>query len=265
MHNLEPSQRRVTIARRTAAQEMRKAERLAERGNVDEALATLDYAISLGADPYTCYLRQARLHQAQRHFGDAITAAEKAIAEQPERLSAREAIIALHLEARDYGRAIVASKALLKISPRHVPAHDALGAAYIGLGDTPAAIRVANELIRIDPNSPSHRFTKAHLAQHLDDIPTAVEEFQLVCELAPDSDLAENAMEQLQTLDAHQLHQVMTLAVEDTMFRCKLLRDCEDAVEERGYALSEIGKQMLHEAVDGLEHLPLSWRATLYH
>ena len=32
-------------------QEMRKAERLAERGNMDEAVATLDYAISLGADP----------------------------------------------------------------------------------------------------------------------------------------------------------------------------------------------------------------------
>ena len=119
-------------------------------------------------------------------------------------------------------RAIIASKDLLKISPRHVPAHDALGAAYIGLGDTASAIRVANELIRIDPNSPSHRFTKAHLAQHVDDIPTAVDEFQRVCELAPDSDLAENAMEQLQTLDAHQLHQIMTLAIEDTYFRSEL-------------------------------------------
>jgi tetratricopeptide (TPR) repeat protein len=238
---------------------------MAERGDIAEAVATLDKAIRLGADPYTCYLRQARLFQAHRKFGEAVDAAEKAIAEQPGRLSAREAIIALHLETRDYESAIVASKALLKISPRHVPAHDALGAAYIGQGDTAAAIRVANELIRIDPTSPSHRFTKAHLAQHLDDIPTAVEEFQRVVEIAPDSELAENATEQLQTLDAHQIHQVMTLAVEDSLFRCKLLRDCEDAVLERGFSLSEFGKQILHEAVDGLDQLPLSWRPTLYH
>jgi tetratricopeptide (TPR) repeat protein len=265
MHNLEPAPRRDATARRHAAQEVRRAERLAEKGDFAEAIATLEHAISLGADAYTCYLRQARLYQAHRQFCEAVSAAEKAIAVQPNRLSAREAIIALHLESRDYGRAISASKALLKISPRHVPAHDALGAAYIGLGDTAAAIRVANELIRIDPTSPSHRFTKAHLAQHLDDLPTAVEEFQRVVELAPDSDLAENAQEQLQTLDAHQLHQVMTLAVEDTLFRAKLLRDCEEAVMERGYALSEIGKQLLHEALEGLDQLPLSCRPTLYH
>jgi tetratricopeptide (TPR) repeat protein len=265
MHNLEPAHRSPAGLRRIAAQEVRRAERLAESGQVAEAIATLDYAITLGADPYTCYLRQARLFQGRRQFREAITAAEKAIAVQPNRLSAREAIIALHLESREYERAIIASKALLKISPRHVPAHDALGAAYIGLGDTAAAIRVANELIRIDPINPSHRFTKAHLAQHLDDIPTAVEEFQRVCELAPDSDLAENAQEQLQTLDSHQLHQVMTLAVEDSLFRCKLLRDCEEAVGERGYALSEMGKHLLHEAIEGLDQLPLSYRPTLYH
>src|SRR6266851_383332 len=134
MHNLEPTHRRAMGTRRNAAQEVRRAERLAERGNVAEAIASLNCAISLGADPYTCYLRQARLHQDRRQFHEAVSAAEKAIAEEPTRLSAREAIIAVHLESRDYKGAISASKALLKISPRHVPAHDALGAAYIGLG-----------------------------------------------------------------------------------------------------------------------------------
>jgi Putative Zn-dependent protease, contains TPR repeats len=265
MHNLEPLHRRMSPARRSAAQEVRRAERLAERGEVAEAIATLDHAISLGAAPYTCYLRQARLYQSHQQFCEAVSAVEKAIAEQPTRLSAREAIIALHLETREYDRAISASKAWLKISPRHGPAHDALGAAYIGLGDTAAALRVANELIRIDPTSPSHRFTKAHLAQHLDDVSTAVEEFQRVVELAPESDLAENAREQLQVLDGFQLHQIMTLAVEDSLFRCRILRDCEEAVADRGFVLSESGKMMLHEATDGLEQLSLSCRPTLYH
>src|SRR5262245_59706661 len=136
------SDRQIVGGAQRAARALRQAERLAERGQVEAAIQSDLRAMRYGADLYTCYLQRARLYQTSQRWEEAVGAAEKAIAEQPDRLSAREAVIALYLELRDYPRAVDASQALLKLAPRHLPARDALGAAYIGLGDVDAAMRV---------------------------------------------------------------------------------------------------------------------------
>jgi len=249
-----------------AIKEIRRAEQFAERGDVPQAIQSLEQALHLGADRYTCYLRLARLYQTRQQWTEAVNAAEHAIAEDPDKLTAREAIISFHLENRDYDRAISASKALLKISPRHVPARDALGAAYLGLGDVDAALRVANDLIRIDPTNPAHRFTKAHLSQHRGEVGMAVEEFQKVILLAPESDVADSAREQLENLDAYQLNQILTLACDDTIFRVKLGQDVSSATSEKGFSLSDEGREALRDMItDGLPSTDTSSRASLYH
>jgi tetratricopeptide (TPR) repeat protein len=249
-----------------AKREVRRAERLAERGQVGAAIESLQLAIQFGADRYTCYLRLARLYQTRKQWTEAVFAAEKAIAERPEHLSAREAIIALHLESRNYEQAIRASKALLKISPHHVPARDALGAAYIGLGDVQAAMRVANELIRLAPNNPTHHFTKALLCQHCKDVRLAVAEFEQVIALAPESEMADNAREHLDALDSFQLDHISLLATEDAVFRAKLVRETEMAAMERGFYLSEEGWQILQQmAMEQFAETDLPCKPTLYH
>lgn len=249
-----------------AQRALRRAERCVERGQVDEAIQSLEMALEFGADRYSCYLRLARLYQMGRRWQEAVSAAEKAIAERPDRLSAREAVIALHLESRNYARAVDASKALLKLSPRHVPARDALGTAYIGLGDVEAAMRVANDLIRIDPHDPTHHFKKALLCQHRGEMRLAIEELERVLAMAPESDIAESARDQLDTLDTFQLEQILTLAVEDIVFRAKLLRDPDQAAVERGYYLSETGRYILHDmAAQGFPEIPADCRPSLYH
>ena len=55
-------------------------ERSGFRRQVAEAIRTLDTAIQFGADPYVCYLRQARLYQTRQQLTEAVSAAEKAIA-----------------------------------------------------------------------------------------------------------------------------------------------------------------------------------------
>lgn len=251
--------------KRRAMREIRRAERYAAQGDVPQAIQSLVEAIHLGADRYTCFLRLARLYQTRQQWPEAVNAAERAIAENPGKLTAREAIITFHLENRDYPRAIDASKALLKIAPRHVPARDALGAAYLGMGDVDAAMRVANDLIRIDPSSPTHRFTKAHLCQHRGEVRMAVEEFQRVVALAPESETADAAREQLEALDAYQLNQILTLACDDSVFRAKLGQDSDSATSEKGFNLSETGKDALRDMVsDGLPSFGLSPRPSFY-
>ncbi len=253
-------------ATRTASREIRRAEKLAQKGQWIEAIQLLDQAMALGADRYTCYLRQARLYQEGRQLQEALSVAEKAIAEAPQRLSAREAIIALHLAARNYELAASASKALLKISPRHVPARDALGAAYIALGNIEGAMRVATELIRLDPSNASHRFNRAHLYQHLGEVQLAIEEFEMVVAISNDPELISNSQEQIEALDALQIRQIVALAFEDSLFRMELLRNPAYAIHSKCYYLSDNGLALLQDnVIEHLASLGLSSRPTLYH
>lgn len=233
-----------------ATRALRRAEQLVRCGQLGEAIQSLHQALAFGADRYDCYLRLARLYKTCRQWPEAVSAARKAVEVHPDRLTAREAVVALCLETRDFARAIDESKALLSRFPRHLPARDALGAAYIGIGDVVAATRVASELIRLDPSDPTHRFKKALLCQHQGENGMAVDEFQRVVAMAPDTDLARSAREQLEVLDLHQLHSILLLASDDPVFRVRLQRDPEEALDERGFRLSEWGRDRLDDLVD---------------
>ncbi len=250
--------RTSTTLPQRASRAMRRAERCAERGQVAEAIASIEQALQFGADAYTCYLRLARLYQTQGQWNEAMLAAEKAIVEHPESVLAREAVVALCMESRDYARAVDASKALLRLHPRHVPARDALGAAYMGLGDVESAIRVADDLIRIDPTEASHRFKRGLLSEHQGDIPSAVSEFERVIDMTSDVDLAESARNQLDILDAYQINDILTLAMDDWTFRGNLFLTPGATVTDRGYRLSELGLERLQDIVreDFSEHFP---------
>lgn len=258
--------RRIPTEAQRAARELRRAERFAKRGQVNEAIASLQQALQFGADRYTCYLQLARLYQAQGQWPEAVSAAEKAIAADPRQVPARETIIALYLEARNYERAIAASQELLKISPRHLPARDALGAAYIGVGDVDAAARVTNELIRLEPNNAAHHFTKALLCQHRGEVRMAVEEFCRVLDMAEGTELAACAREHLDAIDAFQINQILALAMDDPLFRLRVLQNPEQAIVERGFFLSESGQQILHTlAAQELAELTTECKTRLYH
>lgn len=258
--------RLATPSPERAARAMRRAERLAESGRVKEAILSLRLAIRYGADRYTCYLRLARLYQTRQQWREALLAATRAVEEDPGKLSAREALIALYLEAREYLKAIDASLQLLRMAPRHVPARDALGAAYIGIGDVEAAIRVANDLVRIDPDDPSHRYKRALLCQHQGEMELAIQDFERVEAVAEDSELAENARQQLDVIDSVQGADVLTLATDDPVFRARLIWETSAALQEKGFHLSEQGRQRVVEAVEALvTDEVLDWRPRTYH
>lgn len=236
----------------------RRAERLAQSGDFSQAIVHLELAVAAGADASECYLRIAEHQRTLANLPEAMLAAEKSLALAPDRLSTYEAVAAIALEMGDYQRAIEVSNALIKLSPRHIPAYSALGAAYIQIGDVDAAMRVTNTLIRLDPESPSHHFKKALLCQHKNEVALAVHEFMQAIRMDPASPHAEAALEALETLDSFQLNHIITLAMEDAVFRAKMTRDPVNAVIERGFALSDFGNEALLELTQQLllEQLP---------
>jgi tetratricopeptide (TPR) repeat protein len=236
------------------------------QGDIAKAIDAILSAIQAGANQPACYLRLARLYESQRRWSLAVGAAEQALAFDPELVSAREAVIALALESRDYNRAISASMELLKRMPSHVPARDALGVAYMGLGDVVAAARVAADLVRLEPSEPSHRFKRAMLCQHQGDIRAAVEEFERVVDMAPESEIAQSAIDQLEALDEYQINDILLLAQEDMVFRNKILNDAGLAAAERGYTLSATGgDKLMGVAMFAFGDDEPSTRPRLYH
>jgi tetratricopeptide (TPR) repeat protein len=244
---------------------LRRAEQQAGRGEFSEAIDSLEAAITAGAECYVCCLQMADLYRALGQWQAALAIAEQAIGLDPARVPAYEKVMTLALESGDCERAIAASCALIKIAPRHVPAHDTLGAAYIQMGDVDAAIRVTNTLIRLDPETAAHHFKKALLCQHKGEVALAVHEFTDAVLLDPCGPHAEAAREALETLDTYQLNQIVTLAMEDTVFRIKLGRDPVEAACERGFYLSQTGNQMLAELCQmALPDFPEPCRPILY-
>jgi tetratricopeptide (TPR) repeat protein len=255
----------ITTTSTTLQRLLKRAERQIEQRRYHEAVASLQRAIATGADEYTCTLHIAVIYSIEQYWENAFVALEKAISLAPNRTVGLELLMDIAIEAGDPNRALAASQALIKLVPRHLSAHNALGAIYMQRGDVDAAIRVTNTLIRLDPKNPANHFKKALLCQHKGEVGLAVEEFTLAYRLDPDGIYADPARDALENLDSYQINQVLTLAMEDLVFRAKLMRDAEDAVAERGYALSSMGNHILGELCeDLLDDVPTQCRPLRY-
>jgi tetratricopeptide (TPR) repeat protein len=242
-----------------------RAEKQIAQGRYTQAISSLERAMEVGADGYVCSLRIADLYRSMRQWKAVFAVAEQAIALAPARTAAYEVLMEVALEAGDRERAMAASQALIKIAPRHIPAYNALGTAYMQIGNVEAAMRIARTLIRLDPETPTHHFKLALLCQHQGEVALAVHEFMQTIRLAPDGPFAEAARDALETLDIYQLNQIVTLALEDTVFRAKLSRDPVDAAIERGFALSSAGDHLLTEfCSDTLPDFPSATRTLRY-
>ena len=80
--------------------------------------------------------------------------------------------------------------------------------------------------------------------------------------MEPDSDIAFEARDAIEALDNYQLKQILTIAIEDTVFRLKLMLDPVGASMERGFLLSGKGLMTLRQ-VD-LESMPKDSKPNYY-
>jgi hypothetical protein len=77
-------------------------------------------------------------------------------------------------------------------------------------------------------------------------IPEAMERYELAVDLdAGNTEITMAATDGIRSLDAIQLRQVAALAAADQAFRIGLARDARDALETRGFVLSDEGLAIL--------------------
>lgn len=233
---------------------MRRANSLAEQGLYDEAIARVKEAIAIYPQEPKCSVQLANLYRAQNKIGPAIEAMKKAIDLDPKDSGTQEQLLQTLIELGRYDEAITLGRKLLRSFPKNMYARDVLGIAYLQQGQIDESLKVTGELIRLSPADPAHHFKKAVLLQQKGEIAQAMTSFTRALEMDPDGDMADDAREAIAALDSYQLRQILTIAVEDVVFRTKLILDPESASLERGFKLSPSGVMTLRQ-VD-IESLP---------
>ncbi len=162
--------------------------------------------------------------------------------------------------------ALVCARKALELNPRNLEGLYALLAANVARGSYAAAIRAAATAVEVAPSDPFNRFRLGVLLQQSGNVRGAVEQFQLLQALNPDTPLAEAAAEALSSLDQFQFQQVLMRVSEDSVFRLKLLQNTESALTEYGYVPS-LGLLAILRSneVGQFLHLPLSDKPVRYH
>ncbi len=121
-----------------------------------------------------------------------------------------------------------------------------LAAAYEQTGDLETALERARAYALaayLDPHAHYHLATLEH---RTGDVREAMDRYQLALALAgPDGELAGAASDGLRALDALQLRQITALAASDAAFRLLLSRDPREALDSRGFQLSDEGFALL--------------------
>ena len=242
---------------------MKRANSLAQRGLYDEAIAQVKEAIAIYPAEPKCSVQLASLYRARNMIGPAIEAMKKAVDLDPSDSNTNEQLLQALIELGRYEEAIKLSRRMLATFPKNLFARDVLGIAYLQQGKIDESLQVTNELIRLAPGDPAHHFKKAVLLQQKGEIAQAMSTFTRALDMDPCGDMADDAREAIAALDSYQLRQILTIAVEDMVFRTKLVRDPESASMERGFLLSSSGIQTLRQ-ID-IETLPGDAQNRYYH
>lgn len=242
---------------------MKRASNLVEQGMYDEAIANIKEAIALCPGDPKFSVQLANIYRAQNRMGPAIEAMRIAIELNPKDGDLQQQLLRALIEMGRYNEAIAISNKLLKSHPRSLIARDILGIAYLQQGRLDSALKVTNELIHLAPTDAAHHFKKAVLLQQKGEIARAMSSFLLALEMEPEGELADDAREAIAALDSYQLKQVLTLAVEDAVFRAKLALDAETTLAQRGFHLSSAGVSTLKQLELG--SLPGDQQSVYYH
>ena len=169
-----------------------------------------------------------------------------ALEADPRRERVAEVLAGVYLSERDPA-AVIAVCEPFRARGESTPLLLRLQAAgHEQLGDLPSALDCARLYAQIAPLDPRGHYHLGSLEHRLGHLAEAMERYELVLDLdGGSSEAVEAASEGIRALDAIQLRQITALAVSDQTFRIALARDARDALESRGFVLSDEGLAIL--------------------
>ncbi|MFQ3548778.1 MAG: tetratricopeptide repeat protein [Armatimonadota bacterium] len=226
---------------------IRKSNSLVRKGRFEEAINAVNEAISLDPNCPKSHIQLANIYKNNNEIALAVECMQKALEIEPENTSLQEELFSVLLELGRYDETLKISKRCLDVSPRNLMALDAMAVAYLQKGLLDKALKIINRMIALCPMDPINFYKKATLLQQKGEITKAMAAFLQALEMDPTGELANEARDAITSLDSYQLKQVLTIALEDSVFRAKLILDMENALIERGFLLSPGGIAILKQ------------------
>jgi hypothetical protein len=237
--------------------DLEMAEECVRIGNLPRAVRAIKRALRKGTDPLVCYTRLAELHRLQHQWTQAISAARQAVNLATDPLPYREMLVDILMESGLTDDAVLESRRWVEENPGNLIALEVLLRAYWQCSNFDEALKVSNQLVKINPYAVDYRLQRAALLQQVGLYIESIQDYEQILEWPLSVDVLMIAHTELATIDRLQLHMIMTLLVENPMFRLNFRHNRHEAVTQRGFRLSLIGKELLETvAVEMLEVSP---------
>jgi Tetratricopeptide repeat. len=232
---------------------LQQAEEYLQRGRLKQAARVLRRAVQAGDAPLECYLRLAEVCRMQENWRDAIDAIRAALQRQPDSIPVRERLIELLIESGHLAEAVAECERWLGEMPEHPTPLELLLDAHWHAMDYPRALQAANQLVRLQPHAAHYRLRRARLLDNLGRHAEAISDYeQLAFEAGVPAEIMVWATLELERLDQLQMHLMVRLLMEDTLFWVKFIRDPKGAARERGFTFSRVGEEVLETLPDTL-------------
>lgn len=216
-----------------------------------EAVTAMQRALQLSPDNPAHYQHLAVLLRDDGRRDEALQMIKSGLSVSPADAGLLEFATEMHLEHEEPEAAILWGRRLLRVLPNSPTARELLAVAFAQADEPVEALRMIDQLIHRNPLDPSNHFKKGLLFQTNGRTHEAMDSFITTIRLAGDSPLGHEASQAAETLDREQIQQIIILATEDAVFRCKLQRDPAGAALERGFALSDEGLSVLERFTEG--------------
>jgi len=227
-----------------------------------EAAQALEHAAQIEPQNAELWIQIARWRRAGDDHDGAQSTLKQAIAcnSEPENLILlRLALAELQFEAQDWLSCISTCHEVLGVRPNQHFALEMLATSLLHSDQTEVAMDVLRRLLLVSPRDPLHRLRYATLLQVQGQTGQALQEWERIVALYPDSPFAEEAEEAIEMLDKTQIQHILLRAAEQSSFGWQLQRDLDGVLAEHEIYLSEAGRETLRQIVwDGRPDEPTS-------
>lgn len=220
-------------------------------GQPDAAVRVVQAAVQAVPSDMRRWLHLARVQYSLRRLTDARDTLQASAELFPDAVEVLEALSQTLLALGDVQRADEVCTRLRALAGESPSVLMLAAAVAQRLDKLDEAVHYSAALVRVSPLDPYAHFQLGALLQQTGDFAFAMQRYGIALSLASfaDDELVTAIKQAMQHLDMIQIQQVVTLAAENIVFRTHLRRDCQRALDEYGFRVTDAAMAML-ESVD---------------
>ena len=158
---------------------------LARQGKAEEARTEPAAAVKLAPDDWSTPAQVARELANRKDWGNALRVVLDYLADYPDRVEMRLALVQLLMEKGDPATAEHEARETVRRAPQSAPAHDQLAWVLLQKKQPDAALVEVQEALRLDPKSSWYRMRLAAISRLKDDPRTAAAEYRRIIQADP--------------------------------------------------------------------------------